>query len=52
MSCFGVSESLILSGALLVINGRVTEGFVSMFLGAFSGFARYTVWFGNNNKKS
>ena len=52
MSSFGVSEALIIGGVMLINSGRVTEGFIAMGLGTFSGFARYTTWFGIQNKKS
>ena len=46
ISSFGVSESLIISGAFLISLGRSTEGFVSMGLGVLSGFIRFTTWYG------
>ena len=51
MTSFGVSESLILGGVLLVNAGRVTEGFTMSGRGVVFGFIRYTTWFGMTNKK-
>jgi len=52
MSSFGVSESLILGGSALIIHGRVTEGLISLSLGIFTGFVRYTTWIGMSKEKN
>ena len=52
MNSFGASEALIIGGVMLINAGRATEGFIALGLGTFSGFARYTTWFGIQNKES
>lgn len=55
MSSFGVSESMIIGGVLLINSGRVTEGFAMSGMGIVFGFVRYTTWIGmrkENNSSS
>lgn len=51
MNSFGVSESLILGGVLLVNAGRSTEGFGAIGMGLVFGFIRFTTWFGMKNDR-
>jgi len=46
MNSFGTSESLILAGTYLITSGLVTEGWVLLGLGVFSGFTRFTTYIG------
>ena len=46
MKSFGVSESLILSGAYFVSTGSVTEGWLLLGAGLLTGFGRFTPSFG------
>lgn len=48
MNSFGASETLILAGTVLLVSGRVTEGWIIFGLGVASSFFRYTTWYGNN----
>lgn len=50
MKSFGVSESLILSGAYFVSTGSVTEGWLLLGAGLLTGFVRFTTWFGIQEK--
>ena len=47
MCSFGISESLILAGTYMVSAGRITEGWIMIGVGVFSGFFRFTTWYGN-----
>ena len=51
MKSFGICEALILGGSFLVSTGRVVEGFSMIGIGTFSGFARFSVWFGLKNSE-
>jgi len=51
MCCFGVSESLVISGSVFIVNGRVTEGLIAMAIGVITGFVRYTTWIGMSKEK-
>ena len=46
MNSFGTSEALIFAGTYLVVSGRITEGWVLLGLGIFSGFTRFTTYIG------
>ena len=50
INSFGVPESLIIGGTLMVTSGRSTEGFVALGLGLVLGFIRFTTWFGINKE--
>lgn len=52
LTSFGVSESMVIGGVLLVNGGRPLEGFICLGLGVIGGFVRFTTWFGMNSEKN